>query len=131
VLSVTVTPAGASLPLGESQQFVATATLSDGSILDVTALANWSSSNRSVAGISVTGLVTAASQGATSISAKYRSVAASTNLTVTAAALVSITVAPSNPSIAAGQTKFCIARASTLRRRPGEVIGQLKIFLVN
>jgi hypothetical protein len=105
VLSVTVTPAGASLPLGESQQFVATATLSDGSILDVTALANWSSSNRSVAGISVTGLVTAASQGATSISAKYRSVAASTNLTVTAAALVSITVAPSNPSIAAGQTQ--------------------------
>ena len=39
VLSVTVTPAGGSLPLGEPQQFVATATLSDGSILDVTALA--------------------------------------------------------------------------------------------
>ncbi len=39
VLLVTVTPAGASLPLGESQQFVAIATLSDGSILDVTALA--------------------------------------------------------------------------------------------
>ncbi len=38
VLLVTVTPAGASLPLGESQQFVAIATLSDGT-LDVTALA--------------------------------------------------------------------------------------------
>ena len=105
VLSVTVSPAGASLPLGESQQFVATATLSDGSILDVTMLANWNSSNPSVAAISVNGLVTAASQGATSISAKYRLVAGSTNLTVTTAALVSITVAPSNSSIAAGQTQ--------------------------
>jgi hypothetical protein len=48
VVSITVNPASPNLTLGATQEFTATATLSDGSTPDVTAGATWTSSDTSV-----------------------------------------------------------------------------------
>lgn len=69
--SVTVTPSTASLEVGETKQFQATANFSDGTTRDVTALAAWASSNTSVATVATNGLAEAKALGTTTISASY------------------------------------------------------------
>ena len=72
LLSLAVTPAsGASIEVGQSQQFTATGTFDDGSTADVTASVSWNSSNASAATIDTGGLATAVSLGSTSITATH------------------------------------------------------------
>lgn len=54
--SVAVTPASPTIIVNSTQQFTATATHSDASTADITALVDWSSTNAMVLGVSVTGL---------------------------------------------------------------------------
>lgn len=106
--SIAVTPANPSVPQGLQQQFVATGSYSDGSSLNITNGVTWASSDTSKATISNApaskGLVSTAAEGLTTISATSGSVAGSTDLTVTAVALTSITVTPDNASVATGLT---------------------------
>ncbi|MDO9452743.1 MAG: Ig-like domain-containing protein [Stagnimonas sp.] len=108
VTSVAVTPVNTTLAKGSTGQARATATFSDRSTRDVTAMASWASSSPAVATVSNTdgsrGLVTAVSVGSTNISASFQSVTGSTALTVTAAALVSIEVSPANPTVPKGRS---------------------------
>ena len=73
IQSLTVTPDPASLTIGANQQFTATETFTPGTVLDVTTLVFWSSSNPGVATISNTsgtiGLANAVAAGTTSITA--------------------------------------------------------------
>ncbi len=84
----TPSPTVASVALTSAQmnattyQVNATARLSDGSARDVTAVAQWSSSDRAVAEVSSTGVVTARDSGTVEIRAVYESVTGTTNLTV-------------------------------------------------
>jgi uncharacterized protein YjdB len=55
-----------------TSQLVARATLSNGTLQDVSTLATWSSSNPGVATVSAAGLVTAVTVGTTNISAAYQ-----------------------------------------------------------
>jgi trimeric autotransporter adhesin len=84
--SIEVTPTTASITSGESQQFVATATLDDGSTVAITDAVTWTSSNTSVATISSSGLATGqslASSSGTSITATSGSITSnSATLTV-------------------------------------------------
>jgi Big-like domain-containing protein/centrosomal CEP192-like protein len=116
LISITVTPAIPTIPLGVSQQFTATGTFSDSSTQNLTQTVQWSSDTPSTATISnvggTQGLVTSAGTGTATISASSGSIKGSTTLTVTAAALVSITVAPANPSIALGTTQQFTATGS-------------------
>jgi hypothetical protein len=57
--------------VGTSLQFIATATMSDGTIRIPTAIASWQSSNPAVATVSSSGLVTAVSSGTVTITATY------------------------------------------------------------
>jgi len=102
LVSLKVTPANSSMPLGASKQFTATGTFTDSSTQDMTASVSWSSSNAVVATINGSGSATSLSTGTTKISAIYGSVTGSTNLTVSTAKLTSITLSPPNPKIAAG-----------------------------
>jgi len=88
--SIAVTPANASLPLGTLQQFTATGTFSDGSTQDVTGIVTWSSSNTSVASITVSGLVTARNLGTVTITAASGSINGSASASVNAADLASL-----------------------------------------
>jgi len=106
--SIAVTPANPSAAAGTTVQFKATGTYSDNSVKDITTSVTWTSST-TAATITAGGLATAVTAGqAPTISAKLGSITGSTTLTVTAAALTSIAVTPSAPSLlpgAAGQFK--------------------------
>ena len=105
LVSIAVTPANPSIPKGTTQQFTATGTYSDGSLSDLTTSAAWSSSNPTVASVSATGLAATAAQGATTVSASVGSISGSTQLTVTPAALTSISVVPASVYVGVGSNK--------------------------
>ena len=75
VASITITPAAPAMVLGDHQQLTATASYSDGTNVDVTALATWSSSNAAAASVSsITGfggIVTARGGGNATVQAAY------------------------------------------------------------
>jgi hypothetical protein len=83
-------PASTAKP-GDSAQFTATASLSNGTTQTVTNQATWQSSNTSVATVSSSGLVTMTSVGEVDIRATYQSVTGSAHVTVS-------TPAPPTPS---------------------------------
>src|SRR5215469_6956873 len=68
--------------IGQTSQFAALGTLTQGGQIDVTQTATWSSSDPQVATVSSTGLATAVSCGTTSIQAESQNVAGSSTLTV-------------------------------------------------
>jgi uncharacterized protein YjdB len=109
LISLQVVPVNPSIPnavVGETQQFTATGTYSDGTTQFLTASATWSSSNAGAAAISNTlgsnGLATSTDLGSTTITATFNSISGSTTLTFSPASLVSITVTPTNPTISLG-----------------------------
>jgi hypothetical protein len=89
-VSITVTPALATIGRGSTQQFVATAIYNDATIHDVTHFATWSSATTAVATISNDGAsrgqATALEMGTTVIAASVGTISANTTLTVTAPA---------------------------------------------
>jgi hypothetical protein len=76
--SITITPTDTTITSSDTQQYTATGTLDDGSQLDITDSVTWSSSNKSVATISSTGLATAVASGATYIVATSGSITSNT-----------------------------------------------------
>jgi hypothetical protein len=103
--SIAVTPANPSVPKGETEQFVATGTLTDGSTENLTSQVAWAAASPSVASITAAGLATGVAAGTSTITASLHGITGSTGLTVSAAVLQSIAVTPASPSIAAGLTK--------------------------
>lgn len=115
LVAVTVTPPAPSVALGTGLQFSATGTYTDSSTQDLTDAVTWNSSAPAVATVSNAGgsegYASSASQGATSITATHPAsgLSDSESLTVTAAALVSVAVTPSDPSIALGLSQQFVA----------------------
>ena len=85
VVSIAVTPTAASIAIGSTQQYTATATYSDSSKGDVTKTATWSALNTSVATIGAGGLATAVAAGSTTIQAALGGVTGSSPIIVTIA----------------------------------------------
>lgn len=112
--SIAVSPAGPTIAVGATQQFVATATYSDKSTANIAASVSWSSSSATVATISSTGLATAAGAGSATITATLNGVSGTATLNVSAPAptLASIAVSPASPSIMAGSTQQFAAIAT-------------------
>src|SRR4029077_5341597 len=103
--SIAVTSPNPSIAKGLTEQYTATGTFNDGSTLNLTSQATWTSSNPSVATISASGLANGAGAGSTTIEASLNGMNGLTGLTVTPAVLQSIAVTPPNPSIAKGLTE--------------------------
>ena len=84
ITSITISPLNPSISKSKqaTQQFSATATYGDGSSRDVTSSVTWSSSDRTVATISSTGLASAVIAGTTTIQATSGNESASTQLTI-------------------------------------------------
>ncbi len=106
LVSIAVTPTNPSIAVGTSQQFTATGTFSDNTTQDLTAAVTWTSAAAVTATISnaagSNGVATSVAPGSTTVTATMGSVSGSTALTVTPATLVSLSVSPTNPSIALG-----------------------------
>src|SRR5580704_5978911 len=119
--SITLQPATVAIGAGETQQFDAMGTYSDGTTKDLTSTANWTSSRTSVAtvesaGQATPGLATGVAGGNAKISAGLSGVTGTATLTVTSttATITSIAVNPVSPSIAAGTSQqfYAIAHYS-------------------
>ncbi|MCG9703301.1 Ig-like domain-containing protein, partial [Vibrio natriegens] len=111
ISSIDVTPATSSVPAGSTQQFTATATMTDGTTPDITddPATSWTSSDTSIATItssqaSGNGLATGvtADPTAQTITASARSMSGTAQLTVTDAELLSIEVEPASVTVEAG-----------------------------
>ncbi|HEX3818878.1 MAG TPA: Ig-like domain-containing protein [Candidatus Sulfotelmatobacter sp.] len=104
LVSIAITPANPDLILGTLNQFTAIGTFSDQSTKDITASVDWSSSNQSIAAINNGGLAAAFALGSLSISATSDSITGSTSVSVQSPTLISISILPSNGTIAATTT---------------------------
>ena len=113
LVSIAITPANPTLPLGATASLVATGTYSDASVVDITASVTWSTDDSKIASVSNAaanpGLASAVAVGTTNAHATLGAINASTLLTVTAAQLVSIAITPANPSVPAGTTQALTA----------------------
>jgi hypothetical protein len=85
--SISVTPGNPTIAMGNTQQFTATGTYSDGTTQNLTTQVTWGSSSTTVAQISSAGLATGNSVGTTTISATLAAISGSTTLTVQPAPL--------------------------------------------
>ena len=112
VTSVAVTPTSANLQVGETQQFTATATYSDGTTANVSTTATWSSSATSIATISASGLATAIAPGQATLTATYQAKSGSASLTSTSVPVTSIAVTPTSVNLVVGGTQQFTATAT-------------------
>jgi Bacterial Ig-like domain (group 2)/Abnormal spindle-like microcephaly-assoc'd, ASPM-SPD-2-Hydin len=115
LVSIAITPGTTSAAAGNSVQFAATGTYTNGTTQTITSMVSWTSSASGVTMSSTTpglAMTTDAATGTSvNISASLGSVTATTPavLSVLSAALLSITVTPATPSIALGTTQQFIA----------------------
>ncbi len=100
--SINVTPGVASIANGTNISLVANGIYSDLSTQNLTLQVTWQSVNSSIVEISTSGLVTARSNGSTTITANFNGQSSSSNITVTDATLDSINVSPNNSSLPNG-----------------------------
>ncbi|MUK31917.1 hypothetical protein GNP44_17750 [Aliivibrio fischeri] len=111
--SIQITPAIKSIVKGNTQQYEALGTYSDGKVQDISSLVSWSSSNTGFATISDKGLASGVAVGSLNIEAVLGSTTSNTAvLSVTAAEVVSIQVTPANASIAKGNSQKYTATAT-------------------
>ncbi|HEX8253649.1 MAG TPA: IPT/TIG domain-containing protein, partial [Thermoanaerobaculia bacterium] len=80
--AMTIDPAAAEIEPGETQQFTARATWSDGRTVDVTTAVSWSSSNGQIATIAAGGLAHGIDSGSATIEAVLNGTAATATLTI-------------------------------------------------
>jgi hypothetical protein len=107
LLSISISPPSPDVPLGKTQQFIATGTFTGNTTQDITSLVTWHSSNTGIATISNTsgsrGLATTLNEGTTIISASLSGIhSSSATLTVTPPALTAIVVAPASATVFPG-----------------------------
>jgi len=98
LVSITVTPSGAVVPVGMTRQFAATGTLTNHVNVDLTSTAQWSSS-APTASVNAAGLVAALSPGVATISAASAGVAGSAPMSILPPVVTSLKVSPTNFSV--------------------------------
>ncbi len=104
IVSLSVSPATASIALGLTQQFTATATYTNGATENVTTGVGWNSSNTQVATV-LRGLTTSVSAGSATITAYAGTIQSAAALTVSPPKLISINVTPPTATIPLGNTQ--------------------------
>jgi len=106
LVSIAVTSPNPSLGVGQTLQLTATGTYSDGSSRSLTSTTTWTSSNLAAATVAA-GVASGVAVGPATITAAANGMTGSVSLNVipAAAVLMSIAIAPSNPSLKAGQTQ--------------------------
>jgi uncharacterized protein YjdB len=94
LLSISVTPAGSTVPLATSQQFVANGSFDDGTQQNISQTVNWTSSSPTIARVSSVGIVTGIGLGSTTITASSGAVNGTTSATVDASSVAALNMLP-------------------------------------
>ena len=109
VTQIQISPLDPSVPVGIEGQFSAIAYYSDNTTADVTTTAHWLVDDYSVAAVvpvgEFAGYAKALSEGTTSLTASYDDKTTSTIITVSAAALESLSLAPNKATVPVGTTQ--------------------------
>src|SRR5690242_7916620 len=104
--SIAVSPATVTIAAGSTQQLTATGTYSDASTAPITTGITWTSSDSAIVSVDATGKATgvAGTTGTATVTATVGGLSGRSSMTVTAAALQTITVSgtTASPSAAAG-----------------------------
>jgi len=117
IKSLALTPAQGSVPIALGQQFIALATMSDGSVRDITndAVLHWSTSNGAVATISATGLAIGVAPGSVTITASGTAMgahfSATAELTVTSPVVTALQITPARAALPIGFEQAFVATA--------------------
>src|SRR5258708_6417984 len=115
LVSIAVAPARSTVVMGDKLPMTATGLYSDGSTVDLTTQAVWTTASSAVVTVSNAsgsqGLLTAVAMGMTTVSATVGSVAGTTSVTVSTPTLSQIVVSPIAPSLPAGQGQQLTATA--------------------
>jgi len=124
--SVAVTPISSTITAGLTANLSATATYTDATTTNVTNTATWSSANTGIATVSAAGVVTGVATGSTTITASMGGVPSpAATITVTAATLTGISIAPTTPSVAKGLTQQFTATGTFNNGTSGDVSGSV------
>jgi len=110
VASVTVTPSAPNMFPNDVLQLTATAQDAGGNVITGRPT-TWSSSNTNVATVTSTGLVTAVTQGAATITATVDGVSGTSTVSINATPVASVTLTPASASILQGEQTAFIAVA--------------------
>lgn len=121
LVSLTLGPQDVSLPLGARTTFAVEATFEDGSSQDVTDDASWSTSDASVGTVLEDGFFVTLGQGAVTVRASFGGLTAESDVQVTAATLLALTVVPDQVTVIAGRTEALRATASYSDGTTGDV----------
>src|SRR5881396_1391813 len=103
VASVAVTPAAASVQVGQTMQLAATPKHANGNPLSGRII-SWSSSNTSVVGVNSSGLVTAVATGGATITATSEGQSGTASITVPPVPVATVAVTPASASVDEGKT---------------------------
>src|SRR5437773_1757093 len=117
VVSVTVTPASASIQQGQTIQLTATPKDANGNAL-TGRVVTWSSSNTAVASVNAGGFVTSSAAGSATITAASEGKSGTSAITVTSVPVASVTVSPAPASVPAGQTLQLTATPKDVNGNP-------------
>ena len=113
--SIAIVPATLAVTIGVRRALAATGTFSDGTTLDLTTAAIWTSSDATIAAVSnapgAQGQLVATGAGSATITATLGNVAGSLSVTVAAPTLTTLTISPISPSLPAGQNLQFTAQA--------------------
>src|SRR5690349_5150131 len=99
--SITVSPQGTTVAAGLTQQFSASGNFSNGTSEPLSNV-TWATSDKTVATVSASGVVTGVKQGNVTITANSEGKGGSATLTVGAPALKSMSISPQNEGVTAG-----------------------------
>jgi len=126
-----LTPGRASVALGDTATFKLTAAYSDGTNEDVTASASWSTSNPSVAKVNSGGVASPLSVGTTTILAIAYGRSTTSSLTVSQAALTSISITSPNSPIPLGESGQLKAEGTYSDKSVQDITDQVSWSAVN
>ncbi len=112
LVGLTVSPSQSSLPVGESEQLMATGNYTDGSTQNLSQSATWISAAPATATVSAAGKVVANAIGTTTVNVSSGSIAGSASLNVTAPVVTALNIVPSTVSMLIGSNRQLQAMAT-------------------
>ena len=125
LVSIAVTASQLSLPMGSSGQLSATGTYTDKTTRDITGLVTWTSSAPTVVSVNNGGTVQAESVGTAGVSAMSSNIMGSTNLSVSQAALVSISLSVGHSSLPVGTSEQLSATGTYTDKTTKDITGSV------
>src|SRR5438132_945740 len=114
IASVVVSPASATVPVGQTLQLTATPEDANGNPLSGRTV-TWSSGSSAVAAVNGSGLVTGVALGSATITAASEGQSGTAAITVTRVPVASVTVSPATANLQQGQTRQLTATTRTTR----------------